>query len=172
MTITQTSVPEQSRLHATAQQAYFCDTYTMPMEGQAGSALALTLHVLARTPRWIDALMKLRNRMVALVGLKNVGALSNIDPVKPADSYRVGDNVGAFSIVSLDENEVVLGDSDKHLDAQVSFCKYHDSEPRMAITTSVQVHNLLGRIYLLFVVPVHKLIVPAMLRVAATSPTS
>lgn len=168
-TITKTAIPTQSRLYANAQSNYFHDTYEMEIEDKEASPLGLMLQSFAQTPAWIDELMKMRNRIVALCGLKNLGTMSHIDVNKPVENYRVGDRVGIFSIDSLSDNEVVFSDSDKHLDAQISVYKYDGDSPRIAVTTTVQVHNMLGRIYLFFVIPLHKRIVPAMLRKAAAS---
>jgi hypothetical protein len=168
-TITETAIPTQSRLYANAQYNYFHDTFEIEIADGKSSPLALMLQAFARTPAWVDGLMKLRNRIVSLCGIKDVGALSNIDPNKPVESYRVGDRVGVFTIDSLTDNEVVFSDSDKHLNAQISVYRYDSGTPRIAVTTAVQVHNLLGRAYLLFVIPVHKRVVPAILRGAVAS---
>lgn len=60
----------------------------------------------------------------------------------------------------------MLGDSDKRLDVVISIFKNtaHANEiPSISITTVVHVHNLLGRVYMLPVTPLHKLIAPAVL---------
>jgi Protein of unknown function (DUF2867) len=107
--------------------------------------------------------MHLRNRIVALLGLKNLGAL---DEVKSGNSYRVGDRVGIFTLLYSSEAEVVLGDLDKHLEVRLSVLKTQasDGTSQLAVSTAVHEHNTLGRIYMLFVGPIHKLIVPAVLR--------
>jgi hypothetical protein len=128
------------------------------------TALELYLSDVARTPKWINFLMTVRNRVVAFFGLKNIGHLSNIDLGKKSRSYKAGDRVGIFSILSVTDQELILGDSDKHLRAQVSVYKYFGEPQKIAVTTVVHVNNLLGRVYLFFVVPVHKIIVPSMLR--------
>lgn len=162
--ITIAAAPENSKVSASLADAYFHDTYEAMIEGTEKSIMEIYLRAVANTPSWIQMLMRLRNRIVSMVGLKDLGGMGDIDPHKPADSYRVGDRVAIFSILSLTENELVLGDSDKHLRAQVSLYKYQGSPGKVAVTTVVHVHNFLGRAYLFFVVPVHKRIVPAMLR--------
>lgn len=70
--------------------------------------------------------------------------------------------------LSISDDEIILGDSDKHLDVKVSVCKIaQDGRQSVAVTTVVHIHNLLGRIYMLFVAHVHRLIVPASLVRAA-----
>jgi hypothetical protein len=58
------------------------------------------------------------------------------------------------------------GDLDKHLDVVLSIYKHPHNQngtQSISVTTVVQIHNLLGRIYMLPVTPLHKLIAPAIL---------
>jgi hypothetical protein len=142
--------------------AYFHDCYRVSLNAEGLTAMALYLRIVSATPAWVDVLMALRNRAVALVGLKNLGALGGFDKAKPASSYRVGDRVGIFTLLLLTENEIILGDSDKHLNVKVSLYK-HAQTQSVAVATVVHVHNLLGRVYMLLVAPMHRLIAPAML---------
>lgn len=157
------AVPAESRISRETAGAYFCDAFEVALRPNEQTALELYLSAVRTTPRWIESMMALRNRVVALFGLKNLGAMSAVDRDRDPASYRVGDRVGIFNILSLSPNEVILGDADKHLRAQISVYKRSGAEPKLVATTVVHVHNLLGRVYLFFVVPVHKLIVPAML---------
>jgi hypothetical protein len=144
--------------------AHFQDCFEMPVAADAPCALDFYLGVVRRTPAWVDTLMTARNRAVALVGLKDLGHLGSLDPARTARDYRVGDRIGIFKLLQLSENEVILGDSDKHLDVKVSVYKRAEaSQHKVSVSTVVHIHNRLGRLYMLFVAPVHKRIVPAML---------
>ncbi len=162
--VTAIDVPKNSEISRHIPGAYFYDCYETPIESASKSALEIYLDVVSKTPGWVNTLMAIRNRVVTLVGLKNLGHLSDIKPTKPASDYKVGDRIGIFTLLFLNENEIILGDSDKHLNARVSVCKLagiaHNS---VAVSTVVHVRNNLGRVYLFFVVPVHKIIVPTML---------
>ena len=69
---------------------------------------------------------------------------------------------------SKTENEVVLGEDDKHLNFRVSlFLKQQTQEPSkkdLTVSTTVHYNNWFGRLYFLPVRPFHKLIVPVMLK--------
>jgi hypothetical protein len=157
--------PRDSQIAMYLPGANFFDTYEVPIEDASMSAIEIYLHAVSRTPAWIERLMFLRNRIVGVFGLKDLGSLGSVDASKAVASYRVGDRVGIFVIHALSEAEVILADSDKHLDARVSVCKTGAiGQPSVAITTVVHVHNLLGRLYVSVVVPIHRVIVPAMLR--------
>ncbi len=162
-------VPSTSEISNQLSGAHFFDSYKIPIVNSERSALDIYLEVVSKTPTWINNLMALRNKIASIVGLKNLGHLGEINPSKTANEYRVGDRVGIFSILSLSEREVILGDSDKHLNAKISVCKLNEGENKaVAISTVVYINNTLGRIYMLFVTPMHKLIAPAMLRLAGS----
>ena len=146
--------------------AYFHDCYQIAAPDAEASALESYLHVVRQTPGWVNRLMAMRNRLVGLVGLKNLGHLGAFGAGKQASDYRVGDRVGIFSLLYLSPDEVLLGDSDKHLDVVLSVCKVPQGTVR--VTTVVHVHNWLGRLYMLPVTPLHKLIVRTMLKRTAS----
>jgi len=131
-------------------------------------ALGQFLKAAQATPSWVNHLMSVRNRVVAQLGLKDLGHLSGFNPDKPLGEYQPGDRIGIFTLLENQAEEVVLGDADKHLDVALSVHLGRDPEcDRVVLTVStvVHIHNLLGRLYMLPVAPVHKLIVPSVVRV-------
>ena len=156
-------IPASSEIALSLSGAHFYDCYHTPIEPNAPSALEIYLAIVKKTPAWVNTLMALRNRVVSLVGLKNLGHLGEIKD-KPVNTYRVGDRVGIFSLRYLSENEIILGDSDKHLNVCVSIYKQSIGEQHsVALSTVVHIHNTLGRVYMFFVTPAHKIIAPAVL---------
>jgi hypothetical protein len=157
-------VPAASALRGELHDAYFHDCYELDIDPGDRTALAMYLAVMANTPAWVDALMATRNRIVGRLGLKDLGRMRAIDGHKTPDSYRIGDRAGIFTILAMSDEEVVLGDADKHLTVKVSVCKVAKAgRPRLAVSTVVHVHNALGRLYMFFVEPAHKVIAPAVL---------
>lgn len=107
---------------------------------------------------WIDWLTSVRDTIVACFGLKTAHQLA-----QPANQEKA-ERVGIFRIYARCENEIVLGEDDRHLDFRVSFlCGPRD----LTVTTVVHCHNLLGRTYLFVIAPFHRLVVKASLRRAA-----
>jgi hypothetical protein len=160
-------VPPASEIARQLPGAYFYDSYEGVLQpaDAAKSAMELSLQTFLKTPVWVDVAMRLRNRVGALVGFKNLGALSALDRDKKRSDYRVGDRVGIFTLQYLSENEVILGDSDKHLDVSVSVCKLtRNGVVSVAVSTVVHVHNRWGNLYMFFVGPAHKVIAPTTLR--------
>ena len=159
-------VPPGSAINARLPHAYFHDSYVVSVPDTTGTALSYFLTALANTPSWINSLMTIRNKLVRLVGLKDLGGLGELSPSKPASAYAPGDRVGIFTLIDNLPHEALLGDCDKHLDVVLSIYK-HPPVPggiqSVSVTTVVHIHNLLGRIYMLPVTPLHRLIAPAML---------
>ncbi len=163
MNIQARPVPQDSEIAQFAKTADFADCYIAPNLSPELSAIELFIQTVGNTPAWVNVLMHLRNRIVALLGLKDLGILNE---VKPSHTYRVGDRVSIFTLLFQSDQEVILGDLDKHLEVRLSVLKMQDSSgaAQLAISTAVHEHNALGRIYMFFVRPLHKIIVPAVLR--------
>jgi hypothetical protein len=163
------AIPNTSQIHAQLERAYFYDSYQMTMQTEGKTALELYLKIAATNPNWITQLMKLRNYIVGFFGLKNQGLLGDFDTKRPVQSYRVGDRVGIFTLLKISDQEVIMGETDRHLNVKLSLLKMsqHSNLPpqtSVAISTVVHVHNTLGRLYMLLVKPMHQIIVPASLR--------
>ena len=146
--------------------ADFYDAWAIDAAEPQLSALRQFLKAVRATPRWVETCMNLRNRSVQLVGLKNLGELSEINPAKSDADYRPGDRVGIFTLFENTPDEVLMGDRDKHLDVVLSVhCARPAGQPvRVTVTTVVHTKNRLGRLYMLPVKPMHKLISPSVLR--------
>ena len=158
-----TDVPLDSELQALACNASFCDGFEVDINCDDRSALYWYLDVARRTPKWIDFLMSIRNFSVGFFGLKNVGNLCNVPATSTSENLRIGDRVGIFTIRTICDKEVVLEIIDKHLDVVLSVYKEGGISTKIKVITMVFNHNLLGRLYMLPVAPMHKVIVRAML---------
>ena len=163
---TLSDVPLESAINARLSGAYFHDCYVISVPDTTPTALNYFLTALANTPPWVNSLMALRNKIVRFVGLKDLGGLGELNPSKPASAYAPGDRVGIFTLIFNSPNEAMLGDRDKHLDVVLSVYKHPPDQSgvqSLSVTTVVHIHNLLGRIYMLPVTPLHRLIAPAVL---------
>ena len=68
-----------------------------------------------------------------------------------------GDRIVRFNLYTLDDNEIVAGGDDKHLDFRVSVMRVTENEThKVVVSTLIFTHNLFGKIYLLFVLPIHR----------------
>jgi hypothetical protein len=118
--------------------------------------------MMARQPRWAEALVALRNFLVAPLGLRTSGA----GLVPPRDM------IGIFPVVSQTPGRLIAGFNDHHLDFRVVIDVTEPGDLRqVTATTLVKTHNWFGRTYLAIIMPFHRLIVPALLRQVASQGT-
>ena len=108
-----------------------------------------------------------RNKIVGLFGLKPEMKQKK-QPTEKDFQCEVGRVFRAFKVFDKTNNEIVLGEDDKHLDFRVSLFidknKKEINKNSLTISTTVKFHNWLGVLYFLPVRPFHKMIVPAMLK--------
>jgi len=158
-------VPTKSILNEYSEGSYFCDSFSKKVKYNNQTAIEIFLEIATKTPTWIALLMSMRNWVVSKFGLKNLGGLHDISQDKLGSEYAIGERVGIFTLVSLTEHEVVLEDRDKHLDVRVSFLIEPEGDIAVVhATTVVHVNNAFGKIYMFFVTPFHKIIVPSTLK--------
>ncbi|QHO73240.1 hypothetical protein ACH79_11850 [Bradyrhizobium sp. CCBAU 051011] len=135
--------------------AQFADAFCIEISDGNLDARRAAERMMARQPRWAEALLALRNLLVAPFGLKTSG----VSPDAPRDM------IGIFPVVSETRDRLIIGFNDRHLDFRVVV---DVTAPRdvtqVTATTLVKTHNWLGRTYLAIIMPFHRLIVPALLR--------
>ncbi len=147
-------LPASSALHRKIEPGDFFDCYFNPTVPESVSVSDATLRALAQMPGWVDFLMRVRNALVAPLGLKT-GADAHGTRLEKGD-LQTGERLGVFEVQSVTSSEIVLGEQDRHLDFLVSVLRH---EGGYALSTWVRTHNLAGRAYLGAVLPFHKLIV-------------
>lgn len=116
-------------------------------------------------PGWADALMKIRDKTVGLFGLKTSSQIMETANVSASFEFKPGQRTGMFKCYEKTDNELILGEDDKHLCFRVSLLlENHNPGQQISITTMVKYQNWLGRLYFLPVKPVHQRIVRATLK--------
>ena len=166
MNLQKTTIPENSVLYADRTHYHYSDSYEVQIKD---TAKQLTLIGAANTfmkpsPKWINSLLKLRDLLVAMVGLKTT------EDVETKTNYQFEPNerAGLFRVFSKTEHELILGEDDKHLNFRVSL--YLETVPndtgtkQITVTTIVIYNNWFGRFYFFFVKPFHQLIVQTSLK--------
>ena len=134
--------------------AQFMDAYRLDVDGANLDARRAAERMMAHAPRWVDALLVLRNIIVAPFGLKGSGAQERL----PRDI------IGIFPVVSETPDRLVAGFNDKHLDFRVVLdVATSGARQSVTATTLVLTHNWLGRTYLGIIMPFHRIVVRAML---------
>lgn len=142
----------------------FADAFRCQLPGnQSQNIDSVTRAIFLTMPQWITGLLELRNNIVRPLGLK-----TSIDavPSNGEGELKPGTAIGVFEMLDrgLGE-EIMLGEDDKHLDYRVSVRLEREREKCwVVVSTAVKFNNWLGRAYFVPVKPVHKIIVPAMMR--------
>jgi hypothetical protein len=166
-TITAVPLPQGTLIAQALPQIHYADAYRAEMRAARPPDLdSLVRAVFATTPAWTVALLRLRNTLVRPFGLRPTpptptAAMSTI-------SLQPGAVIGLFRVFARSDNEIILGDNDRHLDFRVGILRRVNGDRTVVtVSTIVCFHNWLGRLYFVPVRPFHRLIVPALMRRAA-----
>lgn len=123
---------------------------------------------LSSSPKWADYLMSIRDKLVGVFGLKTAGKLTTEQKNPDNFKFEPGEQFDIFKLLDRSENEIILGENDKHLNFRVSLLLEEDTnevdKKKLTITTAVKFNNLSGKLYFIPVKPFHKLIVRSTLK--------
>lgn len=164
--VTPVSFPAESRIATVYAATNLADAYSIELPaGASTDPEVLARFIFSQRSSWMTGLMAVRDAIVSAFGLKTARQF------KSADAENKKSRVGIFKIYSTSHKEIVMGEDDKHLDFRLSvLCPDPPSASggrRLIVSTVVQCHNRLGRAYIFFIAPFHRLIVQASLRRAA-----
>ncbi len=168
--VTKTSLPAHSLFQAAAQHYNYQDSYQtmVPDLGNCLTPAAAGKAFFSSAPGWVEALMGIRNKIGAMVGIKVPENLKDRKALLANFTCRPGEQLGLFKVFAGTATEVVLGEDNTHLDFRISvILEPAPANPTLKIltvTTLVKFNNFFGRVYFLPVKPMHKLIVPVMLK--------
>ncbi|MBD9470129.1 DUF2867 domain-containing protein [Pseudoxanthomonas sp. PXM01] len=155
-------IPADSALYPAIGSAYFTHCASIDLPRAPASALEAYRDIAALVPGWFEGLMTVRNRAMRLLGMKDLG---HIRAVGTADDVQVGERAGIFTVFGHVRDELVLGDEDRHLRVSLSLqLKRGPAPAKLYCATVVERPNRLGRLYMLPVDPIHRLIVPCLLQ--------
>jgi len=143
-----TTIPENSTIMNGFDKVDYHDTYQIQKKTEK-SAEEISKEIM-KLPGWIVVLFKLRNSIVSVFGLKTDRKNNEQDTF--------------FTLIEKNENEIVMGEVDKHLNFRVSIMK-DESKNTISLTTVVHFNNVWGRIYFFPVKPFHKIIVKSLLKI-------
>ncbi len=114
-------------------------------------------------PAWADGLMKIRDRIVGIFGLKSGARMLQEQRELEPSHFLPGERAGLFKVFQKTENELIMGEDDKHLDFRVSILipssAFEQGKTTFWLTTVVIYKNWFGRLYFFPVQFFHRLIV-------------
>jgi Protein of unknown function (DUF2867) len=143
-------------LEAILPASNFVDAFEITVP-HAANSYVFTHHLMSSTPVWVAKLLKLRNVLMAPLGLQTEDAPSK------------GEKFGMFPVISTTETRTILGFDDTHLDFRIVLdAAQAQGATTLTLSTAVRTHNMFGKSYLAVVMPFHKVIIRTMLGRAAT----
>lgn len=170
MKIAKCKLPENSILNRNPEKYDYVDSFRGSFEDSTNKVEPQDIGkaFFTSSPEWVGKLFVLRNKIAAIFGLKASGETGHRQKLLENFKCEPGEQLGLFKVFDRNHNEVVLGEDDKHLNFRVSL--FLDKSPAdesvkyLTISTCVQFNNWFGRLYFLPVKPLHKVIVPTMLK--------
>ena len=152
-------VPETSIILKNFGKVHYLDVYKI--QTKSNDSVDKISTELFKIPKWVNNLMKLRDFLVGVFGLKT-GKKEDIQ-IEPY--YEVGNRAVYFTVIDRAENEIVMAENDKHLNFRTSvMIERDDTSTAIYLSTIVQYNNFFGRLYFFFVKPFHRLIVRSLLK--------
>lgn len=149
------SVDVTPEVRALLPGADFADAFARTVEDPSLDAIGASHRAIENPPRWLAALTGLRDAIVRPLGLRTSGDAR----------FACQERIDFFPVLSSTPERVVLGLDDRHLDFRlvIDVTALDARRRKVVVSTLVQTHNRLGRLYLAMVAPFHRRIVPTML---------
>ena len=159
--IEKVTVPKNSLANQSLSCRHYSDAYQAILPGESSHDVEfITRMFLTTVPSWVSRLMKVRDRIVSLIGLKT-SSRSEVKDIK----LELGSNIGIFRVLNRSSQEILLGEDDRHLNFRVSILvEGVNGLNYLTVSTVVYFHNWIGKLYFFIVGKVHKVIVPSMMR--------
>jgi len=163
LAVTAVPLPPGSRATTFYRAPNLADAYAVRLpDGATHDPERLARFMFTTQAPWVARLMWWRDRIVAVFGIKTS---TQLQTARMAGTTR---RLLFFRIYEQDAHEILLGEDDRHLDFRVSVrVEPAGGATQVILTTVVQCHNLLGRVYLRVIAPFHRMVVRSTLQRAA-----
>lgn len=140
----------------------YSKTFTAPCEVHVESAVKQFFLSIPKPFLWT---LVLREAVAKRLGLKTANGKKETMKEIELFNGQVGDKIALFEVWNRTAKEIVTGQRDKHLDFVLSFYldKINDNYT-LQLLTAVQLNSRLGRIYFYLVKPMHKLLMPTLIK--------
>ena len=166
MKVRKVDIPEVSMLTKIGFTYDYSDSYEVLLKESKMNVVEAGKLFFGYTPVWVKWLLGLRDRIVSVSGLKTSSETGN-ENMPENVNFEPGDQAGIFKVYNRGDNEIVMGEDDKHLNFRVSLltvCEKGRLGESVILTTVVKYNNWFGRLYFALIKPFHKLIVRMMLK--------
>jgi hypothetical protein len=152
-------IPENSIISDGFERIDYCDTYEVVTKTN-DSIDKLTTKIF-KIPDWVALLMKIRNTLVKLFGIKT----GDTNDINESEYYPIGSKAVYFTVIDRNDKEIVMAEEDKHLNFRTSvLIRRKGSSEFVNLTTIVKYNNIWGRIYFMPVKPFHQIIIKSLMK--------
>ena len=151
--VRRTTPPPESVVASWYENASLLDSYSIDLSSSKQYSMrVLATRTVGDPPAWIKALVTVRDAMVTPFGVKTSGEVR----ASRADNERVD----FFPVQWESNDEIVLGEDDRHLDFRLSLLRRNSpTRTQLIATTVVHSRNAFGLTYLNVIRPFHHLVV-------------
>ena len=121
MTVIKTNLPDNSILNNNNKKYDYVDSFqgTLIDSENKFKPIDIGKAFFSSGPKWVGILFTLRNRIVSVFGLKTSGKDGDIKQQLENFKCEPGEQLGLFKVFDKTDNEVVLGEDDKHLNFRI-----------------------------------------------------
>lgn len=150
-------LPVESCIADSFKSSHFADAFAIYLP--PGSTLdidAISHGVLGAPALWFRVLIRCRDAMVKPFGVKTSAQIRDEVATSSAD------RIDFFPVLARSTNELIVGESDIHLDFKTSILRRRSAlanRDEVVATTVVHCHNRLGRFYIATIAPFHRLVI-------------
>jgi hypothetical protein len=150
-------IPEASIINKDFGKIDYCDIYKInKITNDTIDAIVTKIFMI---PGWVKKLLKIRDSLVDIIGLRTGDNNSNID-----NHYPIGSKAVYFQVLDRNDHEIVMAEDDVHLNFRTSvFFEKNEAFLSVYLTTIVKFNNFWGRLYFFVVKPFHRLIIKSIL---------
>lgn len=147
--VRRTTPPPESVVAGWYENASLLDSYSIDLSSSKQYSMrVLATRTVGDPPAWIKALVAVRDAVVTPFGVKTSGEVR----ASRADNERVD----FFPVQWESNDEIVLGEDDRHLDFRLSLLRRNSpTGTQLIATTVVHSHNAFGLTYLNVIRPFH-----------------
>lgn len=151
--VRRTMPPLESVVAGWYENASLLDSYSIDLRSSKQDSMrVLATRTVGDPPAWIKALVAVRDAVVTPFGVKTSGEVR----ASRADD----DRVDFFPVQWEGDDEIVLGEDDRHLNFRLSLLRRKSpTGTQLIATTVVHSHNAFGLTYLNLIRPFHHLVV-------------
>ena len=165
MKIIEELIPRSDKIYSTFGKVKYEDRFSLIVETKKIFDVDYIVAKLIKSvPKWVMLLLNMRNAIATIFGLKT-GKIENIYENKEVLIFKQYQSIGDIFILLKENNHLIAELKDKHLDFRFSILvRQEDGKTKLSLSTIVKINNFFGKIYFFLITPIHRLIIPNLLK--------